>query len=140
GRRDRARNALRGVVGEQRYPCAAFARATRQPFPYRSPGWQPASRSGWEVGAATEGLEVGGEEGVERPASTAAHLLHPRHINRVDVGSLLTVDLDGDEVVVHQLRHVGILERLSLHDVAPVTGAVANRDQYRPVLTTRQRQ
>ena len=54
-----------------------------------------------EIGAAPEGLGVGGEEHGERPAALLAELVQRRHVDGVDVGALLAVDLDVDEEVVH---------------------------------------
>src|SRR5436309_2789780 len=51
-----------------------------------------------------------------------------------------SVDVDRDEVLVHQPRRRDVLERLVLHDVAPVTGGVADREQNRLVLFTRARE
>ena len=62
------------------------------------------------------------------------------HVDRVEVGPLLAVDLDADEVLVHQRRRRGVLERLVLHHVAPVAGGVADREQDRPVLAPRPRE
>jgi hypothetical protein len=42
------------------------------------------------------------------------------HVDGVDVGALLPVDLDAHEPVVHGRRHLGVLEALVGHDVAPV--------------------
>jgi hypothetical protein len=50
---------------------------------------------------------------------------------------LLAVDLDVDEALVHEPRDRRILEGLALHDVAPVTGGVANGEEERPVLPAR---
>ena len=58
-------------------------------------------------------------------------------VDRVDVGALLAVDLDAHEVLVHQRGGLGVLERLALHDVAPVARRVADRDEQRPVLVAR---
>jgi hypothetical protein len=44
------------------------------------------------------------------------------HVDRVEVGALLAVELDADEVLVHELRDPLVLERLALHHVAPVAG------------------
>jgi hypothetical protein len=57
------------------------------------------------------------------------------HVDLVDVGTLLPVDLDVDEQLVHQRCDVGVLERLVRHHVAPVTGRVAHREQDRLVIT-----
>jgi hypothetical protein len=58
---------------------------------------------------------------------------HGVHVDLVDVGPLLAVDLDAHEQLVHQRRGLGVLERLVLHHVAPVARAVADRDEQRAV-------
>ncbi len=88
---------------------------------------------GREVGAAVEGDLLGREEHVERPSAVAGHALHGLHVERVDVGALLAVDLDAHEALVHQRRSAGVLEGLVLHDVAPVAGRVADRHEQRHV-------
>jgi hypothetical protein len=93
-----------------------------------------------EVGAGEERLPLGGEEHRHRPAALAGHGLHRRHVDGVQVGALLTVDLDAHEVLVHERRGAGVLEGLVGHHVAPVTGSVADRQQDRPVLAARQLQ
>ena len=55
--------------------------------------------------------------------------LHGLHVDAVDVGALLTVDLDGDEEFVHFAGDGVVLERFALHDVAPVAGGVADGDE-----------
>ena len=86
-----------------------------------------------EVGAAVEGHAVGVAEDRHRPAALAADRLHRLHVEGVDVGPLLAVDLDADEVLVHVGGGLGVLEGLALHHVAPVAGRVADREQDRPV-------
>ena len=100
----------------------------------------PRLSSGREVGAAVEGHAVGVEEDGHRPAAVAGDRLHRLHVDRVDVGALLAVDLDVDEVLVHVGGGLGVLEGLALHHVAPVAGRVADREQDRPVLLARPRQ
>ena len=56
------------------------------------------------------------------------------HVDRVEVGTLLAVDLHVHEVLVHHARRERVLERLVLHHVAPVACRVADREQDRPVL------
>ncbi len=96
-----------------------------------------AALVGREVGAAVEGHAVGVEEDGHRPAALAAHRLHRLHVDRVDVGALLAVDLDVDEVLVHVGGGLRVLEGLALHHVAPVAGRVADREQDRAVLLAR---
>jgi hypothetical protein len=89
---------------------------------------------GWgEVGAAVEGDAVGVEEGGQRPAPVPGHPLDRLHVDRVDVRSFLAVDLDRDEMLVHEGGGLVVLERLALHHVAPVAGRVADREQDRAV-------
>ncbi len=95
------------------------------------------ARLGREVGAAVERDAVGVQERGQRPAAVAGDALHGLHVDRVEVGALLAVHLDGDEVGVHERRGVVVLERLALHHVAPVAGRVADREQDRLVLASR---
>jgi hypothetical protein len=89
-----------------------------------------------EVGTGEERDPVGRQERVQRPAAGAGHRLHRVHVDRVDVGPLLAVDLDADEPLVHHLSDRGVLEGLVLHDVAPMTRRVADRDEHGLVLGT----
>ena len=91
-----------------------------------------------EVGAAVERLAVGRQEHGHRPAAVPGSELDDGvHVDGVEVGPLLAVDLDVHEQPVHQLRGLGVLERLVRHHVAPVAGGVADREQDRPVLPPR---
>jgi len=54
-----------------------------------------------------------------------------RHIDRINVGPLLAIDLDRDEEAVHHLRDFLVLETLMRHHVAPVAGGIADRKQDR---------
>ena len=58
-------------------------------------------------------------------------MMQRRHVDLVDVGPLLAVDLDVDEQLVHHARGGVVLEALVRHDVAPVAGRVADREQDR---------
>ncbi len=80
------------------------------------------------------GLQVGRQEHRHRPAAVAGHRHHGRHVDLVEVGTLFAVDLDVDEVLVHQGRDLGVLEALALHDMTPVTGRIADRQEDRLVL------
>ena len=87
-----------------------------------------------EVGGREEGPPVRGHEDRERPAAAAGHHLADGHVHRVDVGPLLAVHLDADEGRVQCARGLLVLERLPLHDVAPVAGGVADGEEDRLVL------
>ena len=86
-----------------------------------------------EVGAAPERLARRRAEHGERPAAWLAQHLQRLHVDRVDIGPLLAVDLDVDEQLVHERRHFRRLEALVRHDMAPVAGGIADRQQDRPV-------
>ena len=69
---------------------------------------------------------------VDVPAATALREQLMRSlVNLVHIWPLFAVDFDIDEQLVHQFGRGLILKRLVGHDVAPVTGRVANREQYR---------
>ena len=105
----------------------------------REPG--PAvARLRREVGAAPEGLAGRGQEHGQRPAALLAQQRQRRLVDAVEVGALLPVDLDVDEEPVHQRRDLRVLEALVRHDVAPVAGRVADREQDRLVLLLGPRQ
>ena len=87
-----------------------------------------------EVRTRVERLTSRGEKDRHRPTALPCHRDGCVHVERVDVGALLTVDLHVDEVLVHQRRRRRALERLVGHHVTPVTGAVAHRQQDRPLL------
>ncbi len=55
-----------------------------------------------EVRAAVERLAVGGGEHGHRPAATSRHRLDRLHVDGVDVGALLPIDLDVDEAGIHR--------------------------------------
>ena len=93
-------------------------------------------RLGREVRTAEERLAARREEDRHRPAALSGQRDDGVHVHGVEVGALFTVDLDAHEVLVHHARGERILERLTLHHVAPVTGGVADREQDRPVLVS----
>ena len=94
-------------------------------------GRQPVARLRREVGAGVEGPALVVEEDGHRPAAVPGQADGGLHVDRVDVGPLLAVDLDADEALVHQCRDRLVLERLVRHDVAPVAGRVADRQEDR---------
>lgn len=51
------------------------------------------------------------------------------HVDLVNVRPFFPIDLDIDVVGIHQVGNVGIFEAFVRHDVAPVTGGVANGKQ-----------
>jgi hypothetical protein len=87
--------------------------------------------------AAEERSPLGVEEHGHRPTAAAGHGLHGLHVDGVDVGPLLAVDLHVHEALVHDRRHRVVLERLVRHHVTPVARRVADREQDRLVLGAR---
>ena len=72
------------------------------------------------VRAAVERLAVRREEDRHRPAAVSGHGLNGVHIDRVQIRTLLAVNLDVHERVIHQCRDIRVLERFVLHHMAPV--------------------
>ena len=87
-----------------------------------------------EVRASVERPPVRREEDGHRPAAVAGHGDDRLHVQPVHVRALLPVDLHRDEALVHEPRRLFVLEGLVLHDVAPVAGRIADREQDRLVL------
>jgi hypothetical protein len=110
------------------------------PLEQLAPSRHPLARLRRVVGARVERDAFRRDEGVQRPAAVAGHRLQRVHVDRVDVGTLLPVDLDRHEVLVHDGRHGGILEGLALHHVTPVARRIADRDDHRLVLGARPRE
>ena len=91
-----------------------------------------------DVGAGIKGFVPRGGEDRGRPAARAAVEQHMDPlVVFVDVGALLLVDLDADEVFIEVGRYLLVFEHLVLHHVAPVAGAVADGDEDRLVLLLR---
>ena len=76
----------------------------------------------WKVGSGVKRFEVGRQEEGVRPAAAATRQLGRRHVDLIEIGSLLAVHLDIDEPLIHHRRNLGSGEDLALHDVAPVAG------------------
>ena len=89
-----------GRLVELRRACRATPRrpSTRMSRKLR----QPVPRLRRQVGAAEERLALRRQEDGQRPAAAAGQRDDRVHVDRVDVGPLLAVDLDADEVLVHQ--------------------------------------
>ncbi len=79
-----------------------------------------------KIRAAPERLPVRGQKHGERPAAMLAEVVQCRHVDLIDVGAFLAVDLDVDEQLVHHARRRLILEALMRHHVAPVAGGIAD--------------
>ena len=86
-----------------------------------------------EVGAAVERLAGRSHEHGHRPTAAAGHRLHRVHVDRVDVGSFLAIDLHVDEQLVHSRGDIDVLKAVVRHHVAPMARRVADAQQHRHV-------
>ena len=88
------------------------------------------------VGAPVERLAICRTKDRHRPTAAAGHRLDGRHIDAIQVWTLLAVHLDAHKVFVQDRRHPLVLKRLVRHHVAPVARRIANAEEYRLVLRT----
>ena len=109
----------------------------REPLQDLGEGRLTVTRLVGEVRACEERLAVVVEEHRHRPAAVARHRGRRGHVDGVDVGPLLAVDLDVHEVPVHQGGGRLVLEGLVGHDVAPVAGGVTDAQQNGCITTLR---
>ena len=93
----------------------------------------PVPRLVGKVGPAVERAAVGRQEHRHRPAAAAGHRLDGGHVDLIEIGPFLAVDLDRHEVVVQVARRRLVLERLAFHHVTPMAGRVADAQEDRPV-------
>ena len=82
-----------------------------------------------KVGSSVERSSLRREPDAERPSTSAGQGGDGVHVDGVQIGTLLPVHLDADEVAVEQFRGGRIRERLPLHHVAPVAGGVADAQE-----------
>ena len=113
---------------------AALTVGARDRLQHLAEARQPVTRLRREVRAAVEGLPLRREEGGQRPAAVPRERHDRVHVDRVEVGAFLPVDLDVDEELVLEARGLLVLERLVRHHVAPVARGVADGEEDRAVL------
>ncbi len=90
-------------------------------------GRQVVAGHGREVGTAVERLLIRRQKDSERPPTAApSEDLDRLLVEIVQVRPLLPIHLDVHEPLVHQPGDIGVLEAFVCHDVAPVTGRVAD--------------
>ena len=92
---------------------------------------------GRKVGAAEEHLAVRCQERREGPTALAGERLDGALVTGVDVGTLVAVHFDADELAVQDLRDPLVFVRFSVHHVAPVAPHRADVEQDRLVLGAR---
>ena len=125
----RARQARHDPLGRLVDGLASAAIGTIDGGQYLTKRRESVARGRRVVRAAMEGRSVWATENGERPAAVARESHDRVHVDLVDIGSLFAIDLDVHEQSVHQGRRLGIFEGFVRHHVAPVAGAVADRDQ-----------
>ena len=84
-----------------------------------------------KISAAPERLASWRQEHGQRPAAAFAKGVQSCHINMIDIGALLAIDLDVHEKLVHQGRGRFVLKTFVRHHMAPMAGGVADREQNR---------
>ena len=75
-----------------------------------------------EVRTAEEGLQIVQQESGKGPPSSPRHRTHCIHVGIVDMRKVFPVDLDGDEVLVHECSNGRIRKGFTAHHMTPVTG------------------
>ena len=125
GRREPARCRTKRAYSSSRRRACWSRRRARLPAP--AEGGPAVARLGRKIGAAPERRAIRRDEHGERPAALLSHAVQRRHVDVVDVGTFLPVDLHVDEIAVHQRGGRLVLEALVRHHVAPVAGGVADR-------------
>ena len=73
-------------------------------------GRQVVAWNGWKIRAGEERAQVGGKENGHGPAAGSGHGRGRRHVDAVQVGSFLPIDLDANEILVHDGGRRGVLE------------------------------
>ena len=80
----------------------------------------------WQVGCSEEGLLFRSHDDCQWPTAPTSHHLGYLHVDAINIGTLLSVDLDIDEDVIHLLGNFIVFKRFMGHDMTPVTCAVSN--------------
>src|SRR5689334_10688905 len=76
---------------------------------------------GREIGATEERTTIRSQKRCERPTTLSADGRDGGLIAAIDVGTFITIDLHRNELVVDDSGDLGIVVRLAIHHVAPVT-------------------
>ena len=87
-----------------------------------------------KIGGRKERLLVGCHEDTGRPTAAAGERLTDRHVDGVNIRSLLLVHLDGNKIPVQKFRDLLVLKALMGHDMTPVAGAVSDAEKDRLIL------
>ena len=109
---------------------AAGGPGIRHRFEHLPERRMPRQRQRRKVGAGVEGPPVGGDEHSERPAEPTHESTGRGEVAGIDFGMLLPIHFDAHEVQVQVVGQFRVAETLPGHDVAPVAGRVADRDEH----------
>src|SRR5438270_2081818 len=90
-----------------------------------------------KISAAYEWFQIWSQPHAHRPATVAGGRLNEGHVNTVDIRTFLPIHLNVYELAIHDLGCVITLERLMSHNVTPMAGGIANRQEDRLILPTR---
>ena len=125
-------NGLRQLVG-----LLLYVRAARLPY-LRQLGEHLFELLAREIRPSHPGPSVGRQPHRIRPAAgPPGHKLRGQHVLLVNLRAFFPVHLDGDEVLVEDLRHIFSFEGLALHHVTPVAGGITDRQEDGLVLLFR---
>ena len=107
---------------------------------YLRESWSPEAGSRRKVGPAPKGFSGGREEHRQGPTAMLAQKREGRLIDGINIGALLPVDLDVDELAVHERRNFRVLEALVSHHMTPVACGVSDRKEDRLFLVASRRE
>ena len=93
-----------------------------------------------KISAAPERFASWRQEHGQGPAAAFAKSVQSRHINMIDIGALLAIDLDVHEKLVHHGRGRFVLKTFMRHHMAPMAGGIADREQNRLIYRLRFRE
>ena len=82
-----------------------------------------------EIGPAVIRLFVGRQEHRQGPAPANSEHLHDVLVDLIQIRTLLAVDFDIDEILVHEFGDVLAFEGFMLHHMTPVACRVADAEQ-----------
>ena len=71
------------------------------------------------------------------PAALLAHHGQRAHIYFVQIGALFAVELDADEIGVHQRRHFFVFKAFMRHHMTPMARCIANGQKHRHIAPPR---
>ena len=103
--------------------------------------WPPPTVFGGKVRAGKKRLLRRCQKDGHRPPTLP--MIHGDcggHIDLIEIGSLLPIDLDTDEPAIHEFRNGLVLKRFPFHDMAPVAGGISDGEENGTVFFFRELQ